>query len=173
LIQINVFEHVSAYLLGNNQPNSSVTEGALLLQEQCELFCSFFSKSRFLAPRERRHTHAADFPTRVHILASSWFRRMNAGGQSAHPLTYPSLTRRRILLQGQFVRFCPFLVDSRHSLATICGRLKRNTDSARPTAAKPSRCDDPRQCVQLRFQRHCELFLLAKSGLKLLQMLAN
>src|SRR5262249_16404173 len=51
-----------------------------------------------------------------------------------------SVTQRRILLQDEFVRSCPFLVDPRHLLATVSGRLKRHTDLVRPAAAKPSRC---------------------------------
>jgi hypothetical protein len=49
------------------------------------------------------------------LIGSEEWRRALKSGQ---PLAYPSLTRRRFLLQDQFVPFCPFLVDACYSMVT-------------------------------------------------------
>ena len=124
------FHCPTPFIRRDHLPNSSLTQPRNLLQDQFARFCPFFVDLFYSMVTNFGHSNQ---PNRLPIPGETW---------------------RRILLQEQFARFWPFFVQSCYSMVTGFGRPRRNTDSARPTAAGPSRCYNTRQCVQLPFQRN-------------------
>ena len=85
-----------------------MADGALLLQDQDERFCSLFGKSRFLDQRGRRQIHAADASRSSSCLGFSLVpgNEWRQTSQSDQPFTYP---QRDAAEDFSARAVCPFL----------------------------------------------------------------